>query len=315
MNKDITTKQQANDIQNSSLKGQGGDKIKVDTNSLVLLNARMSAPRPSSVKDPEESKKLQEARGKDYDVVTHMLRDKKGKPYKEIREVTNIRTNWNTFLDEHSLKFSFAGMRVISVHHMDKVRQEIAKVNDKLRKQAEKIIDKLPEWKQSCIERGNYIESKFPDAAYFAGYGISELWVEFTDGFDISQCMEDIKENAVSKLNGDIQSCIEFLNDYANKEAGKRKRFSEARIKNLVNTAERLNESGIIDSELFEKICDKAVQIGEEFNSKAFKEAKNKIDTGVTDDVSQEDIDNCKKHIEHTTGMFEELSEELQGLV
>lgn len=298
-----------------SSNAQGEDKIKVDTNALVLLSAKFKAPRPSAVKDPETSKYLHDSKGDAFDAVTHMLRDEKNKAYPEIAKVTTIRNEWNSFLDEHSLQFEFAGMRVISVHHVDKVKAKLAEVDDALSKQAKIIIDKLPEWEQIAKKRGNYIAKKFPTPAYFAKYKIDPLWLTFSDGFDISSALDNIKTNAIDKLKDDVDECIQSLTSYVNKDADTRKRFTDQKVKNLVTTAERLHEAKIISSETFEEFCEKTIEIGNSFNKDAFKEAKRKIDEGVSDEVSEKEIDLCKEYLDVSTSQFEELSKGLEGLV
>ena len=292
---------------------QGGNKIKVDVNALVILSAEIKSPRPSAVKDPEATKLLRATSGDAYDAVTDMLRDTNGKVYEELKAVTRIRGLWKKFEEKYAINFSVSGMRVISVHHMDMVKTKIIEINDELSKQAEVIASKLPEWRETAIKRGNYISKKFPTAAYFDNYGIKSTWLKFDSAYDSNADLEEIKEDALGKMRETVETCITNLTKFLTSE--KRTAFHESNVTKLCETAQTLKESGIISSEVFDGFCEKVIKVANETNVSAIREAKKKVDNGVTKKVSSDIIKDCQKVLDETLTPFEELSKELEGLI
>jgi len=305
---------------------QGAEALKIDPTKLIAVMANLKAPVPSKVKDKKRSEKYSKKEGgDDWEIITKMIRDEEGKRPQEIKEVQNIRTRFKNILDKYCLNISINGCRVVSVHHRNGIKTELAKLNDELHQQANVIKAKLGEWKELAIKKGSYIEEKWPSEDYFSYYGVRSMFCPIDDSFDFK---DEVSENAVEKIRSKISDFVESLSSYfqgEKTEKGNYKRINEKSISNLCESAQILLESGIISDEKFNGLCQKIVDSSIGFKSDSVRAAKEKLDKGIvvqnmgkgrkSTPVNQQELDECKEFLEETIKPFQTIAEELEGLI
>jgi len=296
---------------------QGGNSIKLDTTKLIAFSYEVQTPQPTKIKSKEFTKRLAEVTGvESFDAVTDMLRDENNKRYDELKQVVTLRNEFNSFVDQYALKFSIGGCRVLSVHHRDKLVNKINELNDKLTKTSNAIIAKLDDWKQTAIDKGNYIEGKFPTADYFSSYHIKYFFAQLDESFDFN---EEVAKNVVERVGDKINTCLDNITRYL---SGDTNRCKETSVSNLRDTVKILKESGIVSDESFNKFIDELDKVSNEINLPAIREAKKKVDGGVVTstrkngiNVSVDDIKNAQKYIDETLDPLKKLSEQFEGTV
>jgi hypothetical protein len=271
---------------------QGEDGIKLNPASIVVLQQTFKAPIPSQTKDKKATSEYQ-ADGGFGTVVKNQLAivpktkadgslvtDSQGNQVytlpEELNEVQAIKNNYAKVLDKYCLQYEIQGNRVVSVHHVDKVKEAINEANDALQKVLAEILAKLPDWKEESKRIGHYIDGKFPSASYFRdSYKVCADFLRLGDSFAFE---DDIKRNAFSNIRKDLESFVSSVTAYLNEDS---KKFRDSYFKNMSESLAVLKESGVVEGEAVERLIEVAEKAISEVNPVAIREAKQKIDKGV----------------------------------
>lgn len=316
---------------------QGEDGIKLNPASIVVLQQTFKAPIPSQTKDKNATADYQADGGfgtvvknqlaivpkvskKDGSLVT----DKAGNQVfilpEELNEVQAIKNVYAKVLDKYCLQYEIQGNRVVSVHHVERVKEAINEANDSLQKLLVEILAKLPDWKEESKRIGHYIDGKFPSVSYFRdSYKVCADFLRLGDSFAFE---DDIKRNAFGNIRKDLESFVESVTAYLNEDS---KKFRDSHFKNLSESLAVLKESGVIEGEAVERLVSVAENAISSVNPAAIREAKQKIDKGVVsastnkrgrkpEAITADDIANCEKYIDTALDPLNELSEALEGL-
>ena len=316
---------------------QGEDGIKLNPDSIVVLQQTFKAPIPSQTKDKDATADYQ-ADGGFGTVVKNQLAivpkvskkdgslvlDKAGNQVytlpEELNEVQAIKNAYAKVLDKYCLQYEIQGNRVVSVHHVERVKEAINEANDALQKVLAEILAKLPDWKEESKKIGHYIDGKFPSASYFRDkYKVCADFLRLGDSFAFE---DDIKRNAFSNIRKDLEEFVKSVTAYLSEDS---KKFRDNHFKNLSESLGVLKESGVIEGEAVERLVSVAEKAISSVNPAAIREAKQKIDKGVVspssnkrgrkpEAVSANDIEECKKYIDTALDPLNELSEALEGI-
>lgn len=313
---------------------QGEDGIQMNPDSIVVLQQTFKAPIPSQTKDKKATEDYQ-SDGSFGTVVKNQLAIipkvtgggvnviKNGKQVytlpEELNEVQSIKTKYNTVLNKYCLQYEIQGNRVVSVHHVDKVKEAINEANDALQKVLAEIVAKLPDWKEESKKLGHYIDGKFPSVNYFKdSYKVCADFLRLGDSFAFE---DDIKRNAFSNIKNDLESFLDSVTAYLADDA---KKFRDSHFANMSDSLAVIKESGVVSGEKVEKLIAIAEKAIEEVNPAAIREAKQKLDKGVVvatakrgrkpTEVSQDDLTNCEKYLDTALDPLKALAEKLEGL-
>jgi hypothetical protein len=237
----------------------------------------------------------------------------------ELNEVQAIKTKYNTVLNKYCLQYEIQGNRVVSVHHVDKVKEAINEANDSLQKVLAEIIAKLPDWKEESKKLGHYIDGKFPSVNYFKdSYKVCADFLRLGDSFAFE---DDIKRNAFGNIRSDLESFLESVTAYLADDA---KKFRDSHFANMSESLEVIKASGVVSGEKVEKLIKIAENAIETVKPQAIREAKQKLDKGVVvatakrgrkpAEVSTDDLKNCEAYLDTALDPLKALAEELEGL-
>ena len=307
---------------------QGEDGIKLNPASIVVLQQTFKAPIPSHTKDKKATAEYQEDGGFGA-VVKNQLAivpktNRKGELVyslpEELNEVQAIKNAYAKVLDKYCLQYEIQGNRVVSVHHVERVKEAINEANDALQKLLVEILAKLDDWKEESKRIGHYIDGKFPSESYFRdSYKVCADFLRLGDSFAFE---DDVKRNAFDNIKRDLESFVESVTAYLNEDA---KKFRDAHFANLSESLAVLKESGVIEGEAVSKLIEVAERAISSVNPAAIRVAKQKIGKGVVspstnkrgrkpEPVTADEIEDCKKYLDTALDPLKELSEALEGL-
>ena len=314
---------------------QGEDGIQMNPDSIVVLQQTFKAPIPSQTKDKKATEDYQSDGGfgtvvKNQLAIVPKVKKADGSKVlrngdqvytlpEELNEVQAIKTKYNSVLNKYCLQYEIQGNRVVSVHHIDKVKEAINEANDALQKVLAEIIAKLPDWKEESKKLGHYIDGKFPSVNYFKdSYKVCADFLRLGDSFAFE---DDIKRNAFGNIKSDLESFLESVTAYLSDDA---KKFRDSHFANMSDSLAVIKESGVVSGEKVEKLIEIAEKAISEVNPSAIREAKQKLDKGGVvatakrgrkpSEVSQDDLEECNKYLDTALDPLKELAEELEGI-
>lgn len=317
---------------------QGEDGITINPDKVIVLAQSCHAPVPNTIQDKKATKEFQ-ASGGFGKVVVDQLKFrfkydhngnkvmKNGKPVMvlpdELNQVSSIKTEWAKVLNKWCLQYEIGGNRVVSIHHVDKIKEAAKTVNDNLQKIVAEIVAKLPDWKDEAKAVGCYVDGKWPSVNTFADeYKLSCQYTPVGESFrDLDSLEDDLKRNAFGNIRSDLESFLESVTAYLADDA---KKFRDSHFANMSESLEVIKASGVVSGEKVEKLIEIAEKAIDTVKPQAIREAKQKLDKGVVvatakrgrkpAEVSTDDLKNCEAYLDTALDPLKALAEELEGL-
>lgn len=298
---------------------QGENAISINKDAIVVLQQSFKAPIPSAIKDKKATADYQEDGGFGT-VIKNQLAIENGKLPSELNQVISIRADYAKQLDKYCLPYSIQGNRVVSIHHVAKVKSIIAETNDKLQKVLIEILAKLDDWRDESKAQGLYIDGKFPTVDYFTSkYKVISDFLKLGETFAFE---DEITVNAFGNAKKHLSEFVNAVSEYL---SGDKKKFRNNNLTNLAESIGILKESGILSGDDAQRVFEIAEKAITETNPEAIRSAKEKVDKGVVvpskagrgrkaTPVTQEEIEDCQKYLDSALDPLKELVAELEGI-
>lgn len=304
---------------------QGADAISIDATKIVAFAVSVNSPIPSAVINKKKTAEISRNGETPLKAVNQLLTEqtfnRSGKPvwrvYPELQEVVTIRNKLSSELKKLCLDWEHRGSQVVSVHHLAKAKSLVADCNDQLKKQSEIIKGRLEDWRKKAESRQDLDLSKFPDENYFSGYGAYYQAYGFPES-NIPNQEASILEKAIEKIGEQVQAFVVAIGNYIN---GTSTKFTENTVNNLIETAQNLKQSEIINGSAFDNLVDKVLEVGKACQPDKIRKAKETLEKGVVDPsnkvgkgrrpnpVTESDIAAAEDVLEDAQKSFSELDE------
>lgn len=294
------------------------NKITVNEFNIVALHATIKAPRSFKYKHHEATKEIRASRKTEMleaDIKLLRYRDEGGRyrVHPEIQEFTRISNDWSSFLNKVSLDIQLRGMRVVSIHRIDEIKNKISSIRDEIKLAAEECVRKLPEWVEIAKMDNTYFPDIFPDREYFRRYTLDVRFLPFVSEKVTLQSDDTLtKEVVLETLDKLAESIAKTLSSIASYISGESRKFHDSAIENLQSDIEELRKSKFVEGEAFDELLNSASLAAESLNSAAIREAVQRINGGTTSfvqprgrrgrpvepiRVTEQDIQECKQYL------------------
>jgi hypothetical protein len=245
-------------------------------------------------------------------------------------KVVNIKNRINQLVERRSLDMSIKGNRLLPVSQLDIFKSELNDLNRELQDCKEELKTQLPAMKSEDLDRlknstdkdgnpvdltGYYDDSKYPTEVKIDTYGIKKILARIDSDLipeDVDDIFRDAEKEKTQRLIKKVTDMFVAINDYIQSDS---KKFTENSIENVVEEAELLKEFDLgNDNEEFNKLCDKAVEIANNINASAIRQARNNVDKSGKEEVVKDAKEFLEKTQDDLSKAFDSLKSDCEGL-
>jgi hypothetical protein len=251
-------------------------------------------------------------------------------PWEVFSNVVNIKNRINQLVERRSLDMSIKGNRLLPVSQLDIFKSELNDLNRELQDAKEELKIQLPAMKAEDLDRlknstdkdGNpvdltsyYDDTKYPTEAKIDTYGIKKILARIDSDLipeDVDDIFRDAEKEKTQRLISKVTDMFVAINGYIQADS---KKFTENSIENVVEEAELLKEFDLgNDNEAFNKLCDKAVEIANNINASAIRQARNNVDKSGKEEVVKDAKEFLEKTQDDLSKAFDNLKSDCEGL-